>query len=106
MKRQHPNGLGLALLALGGLILGSILLGKLFKLALVAGAVFVVWKLFFGREEKGKARVATQSPSMDLLPPLHVGELEPDPERVRLDRELDAAIAAAAARRSAAAPTS
>lgn len=104
MKRQHPNGLALALLAVGGLILGAVLLGKLFKLALVAGAVFVVWKLFFGREEKDPT--AAQPPSLDVLPPLHAAELEPDPERARLDRELDVAIAAANARRSAASPAS
>ncbi len=104
MKRQHPNGVGLALLAVGGLILGSILLGKLFKLALVAGAVFVVWKLVFGRAEKGRA-VARPAP-VEMLPVLPLSELEADPERARLDRELDAAIAAANARPRAASPTS
>jgi hypothetical protein len=96
MKRQHPGGLGLVLLAVGGLILGAVLFGRLFKLALVAGAAFVVWKLVFGRDEKGRAEA--RPVPVEMLPLLPLSDLEADPERARLDRELDAAIAAANAR--------
>ncbi|MDQ3266089.1 MAG: hypothetical protein M3Y59_20945 [Myxococcota bacterium] len=92
MKPQK-RGLSSVVLAVVAVLIGLVLFGSLFKLALAAGAVFVVWKVFFDREEQ--ARPAMAPPRMDLLaPPLDLDLHERDAELAHLDRELEQAIQA------------
>lgn len=88
---------GKVFLAAGIVVVGLFMFGKLFKLALFVGAVFVVWKLFFDREPK-RADVVLPEPisRLDIAALTGEQEAEAGAERARLDRELEAAIAAKA----------
>lgn len=92
MKPQK-RGLGSIVLAVVAVLIGLIIFGSLFKLALAAGVVFVVWKVLFDREEQ--SRPAMAPPRMDLLaPPVDLELHQRDAELARLDRELEQAIQA------------
>lgn len=91
---RHKSKLGTILVAAFAVVLGVILFKSLFKIALFAGAVFVVWKLFFDRgpREERAALPEIKVKPLDLSDV--AGPREADAERARLDRELEAAIAA------------
>jgi hypothetical protein len=102
MRAQKP-GVGTVLLIVVAALAGLVILSKVFKLALVAVAAFVVWRLVAGKSS-GAGRLPTRT--VDALDPLDTdvltiedfAERERDSERERLDRELERAIAASKTR--------
>jgi len=104
--RQRKVGFGRIVLAVIAVLIALAVLGSAFKLALVAGAAFVIWKLFFA-EPAPVERAPVRLPApLDLsLPPevdaLDADAMERDAERARLDRELAQAIEVANARQKA-----
>lgn len=99
MARSRSKA-GNFLIAGGVVVLGLFLFGKLFKWALFLGGVFVIWKLFFDREQNPKPTAAALPEPisrLDIEALTGEREREDDAERARLDRELEAAIAAKAA---------